>query len=218
MAAPAQEETHAIIKFCVDLGKTPTETIKMMKDANRSSNVSRSLVFKWHKRFSEGRESLKDDTGRGRKRIVNAGTVAAVKSLIEEDRRLTVSDISTKVGNSYGRVHSILRNQLKMSKVHARWVPRLLKNAEKERRVQDSLSFLRQYERHGDAFLDRIITTDETWLWFYDPESIPLCGREIHPHPHRRPGSAGPEESTCLSCLWTDGVCCCAIPCLRTRR
>ena len=117
-----------IIKFCVDLGKTPTETMKMVKDANRSSNVSRSLVFKLHKRFSEGRKSLKDDTGRGRKRIVNAGTVAAVKSLIEEDRRLTVSDISTKVGVSYGSVHSILRNQLKMSKVHApRWVPRLLK-------------------------------------------------------------------------------------------
>ena len=57
MAAPAQEETRAIIKFCVDLGKTPTETMKTMKDA-RSSNVSRSLVFKWHKRFSEGRESL----------------------------------------------------------------------------------------------------------------------------------------------------------------
>ena len=51
---------------------------------------------------------------------MNAGTVAAVKSLIEEDRRLTVSDISTKVGVSYGSVHSILRNQLKMSKVHAR--------------------------------------------------------------------------------------------------
>ena len=127
MAAPAQEKTRAIIKFCVDLGKTPTETMKMMKDANRSSNVNRYLVFKWHKRFSESRESLKDDTGRGRKRTVNAGTVAAVKSLIEEDLRLTVNDISTKVGVSYGSVHSILRNQLKMSKVHARWVPRLLK-------------------------------------------------------------------------------------------
>ena len=89
MAAPAQEETRAIIKFCVDLGKTPTETMKMMKDANRSSNVSRSLVFKWHKRFSEGRESLKDDTGRGRKRIVNAGTVAAVKSRKENPQKLT---------------------------------------------------------------------------------------------------------------------------------
>ena len=151
---------------------------------------------------------------------MNAGTVAAVKSLIVEDRRLTVSDISTKVGVSYGSVHSILRNQLKMSKVHARWVPRLLKNAEKERRVQDSMSFLRQYERHGDAFLDRIITTDETWLWFYDPETKQQSSvwKRNSSHPHRRPGSAGPEGSTCLSCLWTDGVCCYAIPCLRTRR
>ena len=102
MAAPAQEETRAIIKC----GPRKNTNIDDENDANRSSNVSRSLVFKWHKRFSEGRESLKDDNGRGRNRIVNAGTVAAVKSLIEEDRRLTVSDISTKVGVSYGSVHS----------------------------------------------------------------------------------------------------------------
>jgi hypothetical protein len=49
MAALAQAENSAIIKFCVDLGKTPTETMEMMKDANRSSNVSRSFIFKWHK-------------------------------------------------------------------------------------------------------------------------------------------------------------------------
>ena len=51
MAAPAQGETRAIIKFCVDLGKTPTEMMKMMKDANRSSNVSRSLVLSGIKDF-----------------------------------------------------------------------------------------------------------------------------------------------------------------------
>ena len=51
MATPAQEETRAIIKFCVDLGKTPTETVKMMKDANPSSNVSRSLVLSGIKDF-----------------------------------------------------------------------------------------------------------------------------------------------------------------------
>ena len=51
MAAPAQEETRAIIRFCVDLGKTQTETMKMMKDANRSSNVSRSLFLSGIKDF-----------------------------------------------------------------------------------------------------------------------------------------------------------------------
>lgn len=55
--------------------------------------------------------------------------------------------------------------------VHARWVPRLLKDHEKERRVQESRSFLRRVDREGDEFLRRVITTDETWLFFYDPET-----------------------------------------------
>ena len=32
-------------------------------------------------------------------------------------------------------------------------------------------SFIRRFEKEGDAFLNRIITTDETWLLFYDPET-----------------------------------------------
>ena len=50
-------------------------------------------------------------------------------------------------------------------------MPRLLKDHEKERRVADSRAFLRRFEREGDEFMSRIITTDETWLWFYDPET-----------------------------------------------
>ena len=56
-------------------------------------------------------------------------------------------------------------------KVHARWVPRLLKDFEKTRRVADSSAFLRRVEREGERFLSRIITTDETWLWLHDPET-----------------------------------------------
>ena len=50
-------------------------------------------------------------------------------------------------------------------------VPRLLKDTEMVRRVQDSRAFLRRVNREGDNFLSRIITTDETWLWLYDPET-----------------------------------------------
>lgn len=71
-----------------------------MEDINRRSTLSGSLVLKWHRRFSEGRDSLKDDTGGRRKFIGNAGNVASVKNLIEEDRSLTVSDLSSKVGVS----------------------------------------------------------------------------------------------------------------------
>ena len=55
--------------------------------------------------------------------------------------------------------------------VFARWVPRLLKDMEKQRRVTDSTMFSIRYAREGTDFLNRIITTDETWLWYFDPET-----------------------------------------------
>ena len=58
-----------------------------------------------------------------------------------------------------------------MSRLSARWVPRLLSDSEKLSRVHESNNFLRRWRREGDAFLDRIITVDETWLYHYDPET-----------------------------------------------
>ena len=58
-----------------------------------------------------------------------------------------------------------------MSRVSARWVPRLLKNHEMERRVMDPKTVLRPFEKEGSAFMNRIITTDETWLFYYDPKT-----------------------------------------------
>jgi hypothetical protein len=34
---------------------------KFIKQSEKHSKVSRSLIFKWHKRFAEGRDSLADD-------------------------------------------------------------------------------------------------------------------------------------------------------------
>ena len=59
-------EQRDVIKFCVDIGKTPTETHKFIKQSVTHSDVSRSFVFKWHKRFSDGRVTLMDDKPEGR--------------------------------------------------------------------------------------------------------------------------------------------------------
>ena len=66
-------------------------------------------------------------------------------------------------------VHRILKSDLKMSKASARWVPRLLSEDEKLKRVSDSRKFIRKCERDRN-FLNKIITTDETWVHFYEPE------------------------------------------------
>ena len=55
------EERYAI-KFCFELGKNAaTETYGMLQTAFRPSYLNRTSVFEWHKRFKEGRESVRDD-------------------------------------------------------------------------------------------------------------------------------------------------------------
>ena len=55
------EERYAI-KFTFKLGKNAaTETYGMLQNAFRSSCMNRASVFEWHKRFKDGRESVRDD-------------------------------------------------------------------------------------------------------------------------------------------------------------
>ena len=54
------EERYAI-KFCFKLGKNATETYGMLQTAFRPSCMNRASVFEWHKRYKEGRESVRDD-------------------------------------------------------------------------------------------------------------------------------------------------------------
>ena len=64
------EEQYAI-EFCFKLGKNTTETYGMLQTAFGLSCMIRVSVFEWHKRFKEGRESVRDDERCGRSKEVN---------------------------------------------------------------------------------------------------------------------------------------------------
>ena len=63
------EERYAI-KFCFKLGKNATETYGMLQTAFWPSCMNRASVFEWHKRFKEGRESVRDNERCGRSKAV----------------------------------------------------------------------------------------------------------------------------------------------------
>jgi transposase len=101
-------EQRAVIKFCADIGKTQTETHKFIKQSVTHSNVSRSLVFKWHKRFSDGRDSLMDDKREGRPSFKTLDVVKnEVCDVIDSDRRLTVREVADRCVISKTMVHEI---------------------------------------------------------------------------------------------------------------
>ena len=70
MQSDTLEERYAI-KLCFKLRKNATETYGMLQTAFRPSCMNQASVFEWHKRFKEGRESVRDDERCGRSKEVN---------------------------------------------------------------------------------------------------------------------------------------------------
>ncbi|KYN33829.1 hypothetical protein ALC56_11905, partial [Trachymyrmex septentrionalis] len=58
-------EQRAVIKFNAKLGKSASETFRLMQIYGNQC-LGRTAVFAWHKRFLEGRETLEDDKKSGR--------------------------------------------------------------------------------------------------------------------------------------------------------
>ena len=83
-------EQRYAIKFCFKLGKNATETYGMLQTAFRPSCMNRASVFEWHKRFKEGRESVRDDERCGRSKEVNT------PKLIGQRVRVKVTMLSFK--------------------------------------------------------------------------------------------------------------------------
>ncbi len=69
-----------------------------------------------------------------------------------------------------GSTHSILKDRLHLSKLSARWVPKLLSEDQLATKANLSLQTLNKWDANPDEFLQRIVTEDETWLYQYDPE------------------------------------------------
>ena len=54
-----------VIKCCVGLGKSPTETMKLIRSSETMNLCIVSAVYKWHQRFRNGRKSTEDDSRNG---------------------------------------------------------------------------------------------------------------------------------------------------------
>lgn len=164
-------EQRYAVKFCVKLEKSATETLAMMQRAYGNDALSKAQVFRWHKMLKEGREGVEDEQRTGRPSTSHTlDNVAKVKAVLDSDRRLSVRLIADKVELSKSIVHEIITTELRMRKVCAKLVPKVLTVEQKESRVSISRELLDRSSIRPD-FLQQVITGDETWVFEYDPES-----------------------------------------------
>ena len=143
----------------------------MLQIAFEASCMNRASVFEWHKRFKEGRESVRDDERcRKSKEVRTPELIGQIKNFMDKDRCVSIEKISAQFDVSVGTVHTIIREELKMQKICAKFVPRVLKEDQKERRRHDSREMVKLINS-DPAVLDALVTCDESWIYCYDPET-----------------------------------------------
>ena len=95
--------------------------------------------------------------------------ISKLKNFMDKDRRMSIETISAQFDVSVGIVHTIIREELKMRKICTKFVPRVLKEGQKERH-HDSREMVKLINS-DPTVLDALVTCDESWIYCYNPET-----------------------------------------------
>ena len=80
---------------------------------------------------------------------------------MDKDRRVSIETISAQFDVNVRTAHTIIRKELKIWKICAKFVPRVLKEDQKERRCHDSREMVKQINS-DPAVLDDLVTCDKS--------------------------------------------------------
>lgn len=170
--SPAACEVRSVIKFLNAQNKEPIEIHRQICQVYGPDIMSKQMVRRWCRQFSEGRQSVHDEQRSGRPSLINDDLVELVRQRILENRRFTITELSNHFPQiSRTVLHEIVTQHLQFKKVCCRWVPKNLTPEHKTKRLGAALTFLQRYHDDGDEYLDRIVTGDETWISLFTPET-----------------------------------------------
>ncbi len=182
-------EQRAIIKFHAAQKKTAVQTWRELRQVHGSDCMSQVSVRRWMHRFKEDPTASVDDKARsGRPRSSRTEECQnLIMSLLKEDNRKSISELSNMSQLSVGSVYRILKD-LEVRRINAKFIPKILTTAEARFRVtlcQMNLDMLAE----DPNLLQKVICTDESWVHVYSPE-LKSCSSQWLPKGSQRPQKA----------------------------
>ena len=126
------------------------------------SCMKQASVFEWNNRFNEGGESVRDVERCGRSMEVRTlKLINQIKNFMDKDRPVSTVTISAQFDVSGGTVHTIIREKLKIHKICAKFVPKVLREDLNERRCHDRREMVEMINS-VPAVLDALLTCNES--------------------------------------------------------
>ena len=181
----SKPEYCAVIRYLYLKGKTGQEIHCELTNVYGSSAPSYAQVKFWVGEFKRSRTSLEDETRSGRPS--DEEMCNKVQDLVYSDRRIKVEEIVNALHISHGSISTTLHDRLGMHKLTARRVPKSLCDEQMATRASVYRALLKRF-RSKDDFLSHLVTVDETWVHYYEPENKAQSRQSV------RPGSLRPKN------------------------
>ena len=93
-----------------------------------------------------------------------------IEGFVLQDRQITIEQLHAQSGLSTGSIHKILHKDLKMTRIAAKFIPKMLRPDELANRVNICNDWMDQVLL-DPSVINHMVTGDESWVWCYDPES-----------------------------------------------
>ncbi len=159
------------ILFCVKLGLNLKEMRQNMTLAYGGTCLSYSRIQFWFRAFEGGRICVVDLPRAARLRTGRSEeNIQTVRNALAKDRCLTIQEMSDLTGIKTGNIQRILKQDLGLVRKCAKFVPHLLTGRQEQERLQISTLMLQRVAADR-RFLQQVITMDETWVYYYDPQA-----------------------------------------------
>ena len=132
--------------------------------------------------FKRSRTSLEDETRSGRPSDATDEEMCnKVRDLVNSDRRIKVEEIANALHISHGSASTTLHDRLDMHQLTAHWVPKSLSDEQMAARASVYSALLKRFGLKEDYFLSRLVTVDETWVHYYEPENKAQSRQSVGP-------------------------------------
>ena len=128
-----------------------------------------------------------------------------VRDLEYSDRRIKVEETANALYFSHGSVSTTLHDRLGMHKLTAHWIPKSLSDEQMATRASVYSILLKRFRSKEDDFLSRLVTVDETWVRYYEPENKAQSHQSVWPgSPRPKKFKAQPSAGKVMATVFWD--------------
>ncbi len=167
-----RKEQRSTIKSCAVWGFDAARTIRSIRAAFGDHALSHTQIRHWLRVFqADPTRPVSDGKRCGRPVSKRTETkVREVEEVVMDDRHKTIRQISAASGMSHTSALKVVRKDLKMHKIAAKFVPHKLTGAHQRARLNLAQTHLQMIQNDPNV-LNRIVATDKSWIFTYDPRN-----------------------------------------------